>query len=339
MKSNILHSLLLSAATLLGFTVCGHTQTQVSGAGATFPAPLYQRWAVEFAKENPDVQISYQSVGSGAGVKQFLAKTVDFGASDAAMSDKEIAQLPGTVLIPATAGSVVLAYNLDGVAELRISRAALEGIVLGTVKKWNDPLLVKDNPGVKLPDLAITFAYRSDGSGTTYVFTNHLVAMSEKIADEVGNDKQVQWPVGVGGKGNEGVTALVKQTPGSIGYVEYGYAENNGVPMAFLENKAGKFIMPTPESGAATMADISLPENLRAWAGDPAGEADYPIVSFTWLLLYPEYSDAARGTALKKFVDWGLTKGQSFAKELGYIPLPETVIAKSQAALAKVQVK
>ena len=311
---------------------------QLSGAGASFPAPLYQRWAVEYNKLHPNVQTNYQSVGSGAGVKQFTQGTVDFAASDAAMSDEEIEKVKqGVIMIPATAGSIVIAYNLPEVKDLKLSRDAYVGIFLGKITKWNDPAIAKDNPDVKLPDLPINVAFRSDGSGTTFVFTKHLSAISPDFADEVGTDKSVTWPAGAGGKGNEGVTALVKQTPGTIGYVEYGYAVNNGLSMASLQNKAGKFVKPTDESGAATLSHVEFPENLRIWPEDPAGDDDYPIATFTWLLLYKKYSDAAKLKALKEFITYGLTDGQKFSSELGYIPLPAAVVEKSKAALASAQ--
>jgi phosphate transport system substrate-binding protein len=311
---------------------------QLSGAGASFPAPLYQRWAVEYNKLHPEVQVNYQSVGSGAGVKQFSQGTVDFAASDAAMSDEEIAKVKqGVVMIPATAGSIVVAYNLPEVKELKLSRDAYVGIFLGKITKWNDPVIAKDNPGEKLPDLPINVAFRSDGSGTTFVFTKHLAAISKDFADEVGTDKSVTWPAGAGGKGNEGVTALVKQTPGTIGYVEYGYAAHNGLSMASLQNKSGKFVKPTDESGAATLSNITFPDNLRVWPEDPSGDDDYPIATFTWLLLYKKYADAGKLKALQGFVTYGLTDGQKFASELGYIPLPAAVVEKSKAALASIQ--
>lgn len=311
---------------------------QLSGAGATFPAPLYQRWGVEYNKAHPDVQVNYQSVGSGAGVKNFTAGVVDFGASDAAMSDAEIAKVAkGAVMIPATAGEIVYAYNLPGVSNLNLSREAMAGIYLGTITKWNDPAIAKANPGTKLPELPIQVAYRSDGSGTTYVFTQHLSAISKDFNDKIGTDKSVTFPVGVGGKGNEGVTALVKQSPGAVGYVEYGYAKGNGLSMANLENKSGKFVAPGIQSGASTLANVKLPENLRIWPVDPEGATDYPIASFTWLLLYKKYDDAAKLKALKDFVAYGLTAGQGLSEELGYIPLPAPVVEKAQAALATVQ--
>jgi len=329
----------LLLAALAGALCIAQAQAQqISGAGATFPAPLYQRWGVEYNKQVPSVQVNYQSVGSGAGVKNFLQGVVDFGASDAAMTDEEIAKAPhGAVMIPATAGSVVLAYNLPGVTNLRVSRAALAGIFLGTIKQWNDPVLVACNPGTALPDVPINVAYRSDGSGTTFVFTQHLAAVSPEFDEQVGADKSVTWPVGVGGKGNEGVTALVKQASGTIGYVEFGYAEQNGLDCASLENKSGQFVVPSLESGAAALAAVILPDNLRAWPVDPASPDAYPITSFTWLLLSKKYDDAGKLKALKDFVTFGLTEGQSFARQLGYIPLPESVVAKANAALGTVE--
>ena len=334
---NISKFLLLAGSAVVSLATSSHAQ-QLSGAGATFPAPLYQRWGVEYNKLHPEVQVNCQSVGSGAGVKNFTAGVVDFGASDAAMSDAEIAKVTkGVVMIPATAGEIVYAYNLPGVENLKLSREAMAGIYLGTITKWNDPAIAKTNEGMKLPDLAIQVAYRSDGSGTTFVFTQHLSAISKDFAEKIGKDKSVTFPVGVGGKGNEGVTALVKQSPGAIGYVEYGFAKNNGLSMASLQNKSGNFEAPDPNSGASTLAHVTLPENLRIWPVDPEGASDYPIVSFTWLLLYKKYDDAAKLKALKGFVSWGLTDGQALSEELGYIPLPAAVVEKAQAALGTVE--
>ena len=326
-----------SVVFLLGLVSGLHAQ-QLSGAGATFPAPLYQRWAVEYNKQVPAIKVNYQSVGSGAGVKNFLQGVVDFGASDAAMTDEEMAKAPrGAVLVPATAGSVVLAYNLEGVPNLKLTREAMAGIFLGTIKKWNDPAIVAANPDVPLPAQAINVAYRSDGSGTTFVFTQHLAAISPEFDEQVGFDKSVSFPVGVGGKGNEGVTALVKQTPGTIGYVEFGYAEQNKLSVASLQNKSGAFVAPTPESGAAALASVEMPDNLRIWPVDPEAPDAYPIATFSWLLLSRKYDDAAKLKALKDFVTYGLTEGQSYAIELGYIPLPEAVVAKANAALSTIE--
>jgi phosphate transport system substrate-binding protein len=336
MNLTFLTSLAIGAVSVI--LASSATAQQLSGAGASFPAPLYQRWAVEYNKLHPDVQVNYQSVGSGAGVKQFVQGTVNFAASDAALSDEEIAKVKqGAVMIPATAGSIVIAYNLPEVKDLKLSRDTYVGIFLGKITKWNDPAVAKDNPDEKLPDLPINVAFRSDGSGTTFVFTKHLSAISADFADEVGTDKSVTWPVGAGGKGNEGVTALIKQTPGTVGYVEYGYAVHNKLSMASLQNKSGKFVKPTDQSGAATLAHVEFPENLRIWPEDPTGDDDYPIATFTWLLLYKKYSDSAKLQALQGFVTYGLTDGQKFAGELGYIPLPAGVVEKSKAALASIQ--
>jgi phosphate transport system substrate-binding protein len=331
--SSLLFGVLLAAG-----LVANSPAQQLSGAGATFPAPLYQRWAVEYNKQVPSIRVNYQSIGSGAGVKNFIQGVVDFGASDAAMTDAEMAKSPrGAVLLPATAGSVVLAYNLPGITGLKLTRAALAGIFLGTVKRWNDPAIVSANPDTALPDMAINVAYRSDGSGTTFVFTQHLAAISPEFDEKVGFDKSVTFPVGVGGKGNEGVTALVEQNAGTVGYVEFGYAENNGLSVASIENKSGNFVAPTPESGAAALASVEMPENLRVWPVDPAAPDAYPIATFTWLLLYKKYDDPAKLQALKDFVTYGLTEGQSFAVELGYIPLPAEVVAKANAALGTIE--
>jgi phosphate transport system substrate-binding protein len=314
-------------------------QTKLSGAGATFPAPLYQRWIAEFGKANSGVQINYQAVGSGTGINNFTQGIVDFAGSDAAMTDEQIAKVKqGAVLIPATAGSIVLAYNLPGVEILKLSREAYVGIFLGKITKWNDPTIAKANTGVKLPDTAITPCERSDGSGTNFVFTKHLSAISPDFQSQVGEGTTVTWPAGVAGKGNDGVTALVKQTPGAIGYVEYGYAKNNKLTFAQLENKSGAFVAATPESGAATLNTTQFPSNiLRAWPSDPDSKDAYPIATFTWLLLYKKYDKKEALEPLKKFVSYGLSDGQKFAGELGYIPLPKEVVEKCEAALKSVE--
>ena len=333
-------SLLLgTAATLLAAGTALGAGTQLQGAGATFPAPLYQRWIAEYIKSNPNVQINYQGVGSGAGIKQFTQNLVAFGASDAAMTDNEIAAVKqGVVLIPATAGSVVLAYNLPGVTDLKLSREAYSGIFLGKITKWNDPAIAKTNPGVKLPDTPITVCSRSDGSGTTFVFTRHLSTISPEFKDQVGFGTSVTWPTGVAGKGNDGVTALVKQSPGGIGYVEYGYAKNNKLAFATLENKSGQFVTATTASGAATLATTQFPSDiLRAWPSDPETKDAYPIATFTWLLLYRKYDSKDIGEAVKKFVEFGLNDGQKFAEDLGYIPLPKEIVTKDLEALKSVQ--
>lgn len=308
------------------------------GSGASFPAPLYDRWFKEFTKQDGVVTVDYQSVGSGQGVKSFVAGQTDFGASDAAMTDQEIADAKGNVmLLPMTAGAVVLAYNLDGVAELKLSRAAYAGIFLGKVQKWNDPVIAETNPGVALPDQAIAVVHRSDGSGTTFVFTQHLAAISEPWKAGPGVNKSVEWPTGVGAKGNEGVSAQVKQTPGAIGYVEYAYAVLSKQPMAALQNKAGKFVVPTLESAASALSAVELPADFRAWLDDPAGEGSYPIVTYTWILAKKKYEDPAKGAALKKVLGWSLTEGQKLSAGLNYVPLPPSVVGKVQTALSQIE--
>jgi phosphate transport system substrate-binding protein len=339
MKITKLSFFLLSALASQFLAFSALAVTQLQGAGATFPAPLYQRWIAEYSKANPDVQINYQGVGSGAGIKQFTQNLVSFGASDAAMKDEEITAVKqGVVLIPATAGSIVLAYNLPGVQNLKLSREAYVGIFLGKIKKWDDPAIAKANEGTKLPGTAIMVCERSDGSGTNFVFTKHLSAISPEFKDQVGEGTSVTWPTGVAGKGNDGVTALIKQTPGAIGYVEYGYAKNNKLAFAALQNKAGEFVTATTASGAATLATTQFPANLlRAWPSDPDGKEAYPISTFTWLLLYKKYDNAPIGEAVKKFVNFGLTDGQKFAEDLGYIPLPKEIVEKDLEALKGVE--
>jgi phosphate transport system substrate-binding protein len=310
----------------------------LQGTGATFPAPLYQKWFTEYNQAHPDVQINYQALGSGAGIKQFQQHLVDFGASDAAMTDEEIAAVPdGVVLLPMTAGAVVLAYNLPDVSQpLKLSREAYVGIFLGKITKWNDPAIAKANPGVTLPDTKIQPVVRSDGSGTTFVFTSHLSAISDAWKSGPGAGKSVNFPSAVAGKGNPGVAALIKETPGAIGYVEFGYAMQTHMPMAILENKSGKYVKADLESGKAALASVKLPDNLRAWITDPEAADAYPIVTYTWLLCYKKYPDAQKWTTLKSVIQYGLKQGQSSSAELGYIPLPSSVIDADNKALEQV---
>lgn len=307
----------------------------LTGAGASFPAPLYQNWFVQMNEAIPQVQVNYQSVGSGAGVEQFSAKTVDFGASDVAMKDEEIAAVDDNVLLlPMTAGSIVLAYNLDGVDELNLTREAYVDILMGKITTWNDPKIAEANPDVELPDQTITVVHRSDGSGTTGVFTKHLSAISPEWESAIGEGKTVEWPTTgsfVGGKGNEGVTAQITQTPGAIGYVEFGYANQNGLSMAALENQAGNFVKASAESASETLAAVELPDNLRAFITDPEGENSYPIVTYTWLLAYKTYDDPNKAIAMEAAIEYGLTEGQKQSEELGYIPLPPNVVEKVAA--------
>jgi phosphate transport system substrate-binding protein len=307
------------------------------GSGASFPAPLYDRWFKEFTKKDGVITVDYQSVGSGQGVKSFIAGQTDFGASDAAMTDQEIAEAKGNVvLLPMTAGAVVLAYNLEGVSELKLTRETYAQIFLGSIKKWNDPKIAASNVGVNLPDQDIAVVHRSDGSGTTFVFTQHLAALSDAWKQGPGVNKSVEWPTGIGAKGNEGVSAQVKQTPGAIGYVEYAYAALSKQPMAALENKAGKFVAPTLESAAASLGSMELPADLRAWLVDPTGDASYPIVTYTWILAKKKYDDPEKAKALRKVLSWSLTEGQALSSSLNYIPLPQAVVTKVTHALAQV---
>lgn len=297
----------------------------INGAGASFPAPLYLRWFAEYNKANPDIQIAYQSVGSGAGVKNFIEQTVEFGASDVAMKDEEIAQVSqGVVMLPMTAGSVVLAYNLSGGEEIQLTREQLAGVFMGKITNWQE---------VGGPDKPISLIYRSDGSGTTAVFTKHLSAISPEFQSSIGEGKTVSWPTGIGAKGNEGVSAAITQTDGAIGYIEYGYSQQLDIPTAKLQNKAGNFVEANSETAKESLAQVQLPENLRAFISDPDGENSYPIVTYTWILAYQQYQDATIATELKKALKWCLNEGQAFSAELGYIPLPPNVVERVSAAV------
>jgi phosphate transport system substrate-binding protein len=318
-------------------TVPFENTVSLTGAGASFPAPLYQNWFQGLNQKVPKLQANYQSVGSGAGVEQFTKGTVDFGASDTAMKDEEIAKVSkGVLMLPVTAGAIVFAYNLPGVEGLQLSRETYVDIALGKISKWNDPKIVAENPNLTLPDKPITFVHRSDGSGTTGVFTKHLSAISEDWKNKVGEGKTVQWgPDGgkfLGGKGNEGVTATIMQNEGSIGYVEYGYAKNNNLSMVAIQNKAGKFIPPTDEAASETLSNVELPENLRAFITDPEGETSYPIVTYSWILAFPKYDDPNKAIAMEAMIQYALTEGQKVAPALGYVPLPPDVAQKVAVA-------
>jgi phosphate transport system substrate-binding protein len=312
------------------------TRVQLTGAGATFPAPLYQNWFVMLNRKVPNLQVNYQGTGSGAGVEQFIKGTVDFAGSDVAMKDEEIAKVSkgGVLMLPVTAGEIVLAYSIPGVSKLRLSQATYVDIFLGKITNWNDPKIAKDNPGVKFPDLPITVVHRSDGSGTTSVFTENLSAMSPEWKTKVGSGKSVQWPGGkfVGSKGNDGITATLKRTPGSIGYVEYGYAKTNKVNMAILGNKAGKFIEANEKIGSQTLAKVNLPANLRAFILNPSDPGAYPFVTYTWLLVHKQYDTPDKAIAIKAMIDYAINEGQSQSSALGYIPIPKVVRQKIAAA-------
>ena len=322
----------IAADSLLGARVL------LIGAGASFPALLYQSWAISLYQTMPELRVNYESLGSGAGVKQFINETIDFAASDVAMTDAEIARVKkGALLLPMTAGSIVLAYNLPKLeSPLQLSRQTYSEIFLGKITNWNDPQIAADNPGLKLPDLPITVVHRADGSGTTAVLTAHLSQINPNWKTLVGAGKSVDWPdIGrfIGSKGNEGVTVQVLQTQGAIGYLEYSYALNNNLPMAALENKAGHFILPSDESATATLAAAKLPANLRAFITDPQGVESYPIVTYTWLLAYQHYDNPLKAKAVELYIEYGLNQGQNVAPLLGYVPLPQTV-REQVAALA-----
>ncbi|MBE9145866.1 phosphate ABC transporter substrate-binding protein PstS [Planktothrix mougeotii] len=299
------------------------------GAGATFPAPLYQRWFSDIGGGTKNLQIDYQGVGSGAGVERFVQGLVQFGASDVAMKDEEISKVAnGVLMLPMTAGSIVLAYNVPELAELKLSQQNLVDIFSGKITNWNDPALATDNPGITLPDLPIQVVYRSDGSGTTGVFTKNLSAMSEEWKNSIGEGKTVQWPVGIGAKGNDGVTAQINQAPGAIGYVEYGYAKSANLKMADLQNKAGNFVKPTDAAAAKTLEAVELPEDLRAFITNPDGADSYPIVTYSWVLTYQKYDNPEVAKSVEAMIQYGLTEGQKISSELGYVPLPPAVVKK-----------
>ncbi len=307
----------------------------LQGAGATLPAPLYDKWIAVYQHDHPTVNISYDAVGSGEGVKRFIAGAVDFGASDSAMQDSEIAQVQrGVRLVPATAGMVVLAYNLPELkGELKLKREVYLDIFAGKIRDWDDPRIKASNPNLALPHKTIAVVVRQDSSGTTYAFTNHLSAISAEWRDRgPGVGKVIGWPGGAMiARGNEGVATRIKISDGAIGYLEYGFAKRLNLPMAWLENKAGRFVQPDAQSGQQALLNGSAaaPDSLRMFMPDPEGETAYPIVTYSWLLLYDQYPDTAKLAALKDFVSWALGEGQRYSAELGYIPLPQPVAAQA----------
>jgi phosphate transport system substrate-binding protein len=309
----------------------------LQGAGASFPAPLYQRWFKSYSASHDGVQIDYQSIGSGGGVKSVIDKTVDFGASDAAMTPEDMAKVDvGVQLLPMTGGCIVLTYNLKGVTGLKLSRQAYAGIFLGKVTKWNDPLIAKDNAGVALPDQPINVVVRADGSGTTFVFTRHLSAISPEFAKNPGINTLPNWPTGTRSKGNEGVTASIMMTPGAIGYVEYGYAKSQNLPMAILENKSGSFVAPSMASAQAALASAQFPENLIAWVPDSDVKDAYPIATYTWLICYKQYKEKGKFQLLHDLLTYCVTDGQKESEALGYIPLPQAVADRDKAAIQNI---
>jgi phosphate transport system substrate-binding protein len=313
----------------------------LNGAGASFPYPLYSKWFDEYKKKtNEAVTINYQSIGSGGGIKNITDKTVDFGASDAPMKDDQLQKAPGELFhIPTVMGAVVVTFNLEGVSTgLKMSPETVAGIFLGEIKKWNDPKLTSINPGVQLPDKDIVVVHRSDGSGTTNIFTDYLSSVSPAWKEKVGKGTSVEWPAGVGAKGNEGVSGQVKQTPGGVGYVELAYAVENKLPYAFIQNKDGKFVEPTIESttAAAAAAAASMPADMRVSIVNPPGADSYPISGYTYLLVYKNQDDQTKGKALVDFLWWAVHDGEKFARDLLYAPLPDNVVKLAENKIKQI---
>jgi phosphate transport system substrate-binding protein len=311
----------------------------INGAGATFPFPIYSKWFDEYHKAHPEAQFNYQSIGSGGGIRQITQKTVDFGASDGPMTDAQQESAPGYLMhFPTVLGGVTPIYNIDGVtASLNFTQKAIAGIFLGEITKWNDPEIQQANPDVKLPGDAIVVIHRSDGSGTTYCWSDFLTKVSGAWAKRVGKGTSVNWPVGLGGKGNEGVAGLVKQTPASVGYVELIYATQNKLSYGKLQNKAGKFVDCSLASVTAAAAGVKMPHDFRVSITNAPGDEAYPASTFTWLLVYQKAKDAQKGKALIDFLNWMLVDGQKFAADLGYAPLPASVVEAEKQAITKLK--
>ncbi len=334
-------ALLALAAWTLASSPASAQKAQINGAGATFPYPIYSKWFSEYNKLHPDVEINYQSIGSGGGIRQVTNQTVFFGATDGPMTDEQLQSAPGKILhFPSVLGGDVPVYNIPGVdAELKFTGPVLADIFLGKITKWNDPALVKLNPGVKLPGTDITVCHRSDGSGTTYIWVDFLSKVSPEWKKKVGVATSVNWPAGIGGKGNEGVAGLVKQSPGSIGYVELIYALQNKIDYGSVQNMAGEFVKATTGSvsAAAAAAAKQMPPDFRVSITNAPGNGVYPISSFTWLLFYENPKDKKMARIMVDFMSWALADGQRFAPELGYAPLPKEVIALETSALKKIK--
>ena len=316
------------------------SEIKLQGAGATFPNPIYQKWFSEYNKITPNAKFDYQSIGSGGGIKQITAKTVDFGGSDAPMKDEDLKGAPGEILhIPTVLGADVVTYNLPGVkADLKFTPEAIAGVFLGTIKKWNDPAIASINPGVSLPTTEITVVHRSEASGTTYVWTDYLSKVSPEWKEKIGTGVAVNWPVGVGAKGNEGVTGQVKQTPNSLGYVELIYAEQNNLSIASVKNSSGEFIKASLDSitAAAAAAATQMPDDLRVSITNASGKNAYPISSFTYFLVYKNQDSEAKGKALVAFLWWAIHDGQKFARELHYAPLAPEVVQKAEQKIRSI---
>jgi phosphate transport system substrate-binding protein len=332
----------VTAVVTVGSAALLSAQTiRINGAGATFPYPIYSKWFAEYNKKRPNVQINYQSIGSGGGIRQVTNQTVFFGATDGPMTPEQLQAAPGRILhIPTVLGAVVPVYNIQGVSqELKFSGPVLADIFLGKTTKWNDAALVKLNPGINLPSTDITVVHRSDGSGTSYIWVDYLAKVSPEWKQKVGVATSVNWPVGVGGKGNEGVAGLVKQTPGSIGYVELIYALQNTIAYGSVQNQAGEFVKASVQSvtAAAAAAASQMPKDFRVSITNAGGAGVYPVSSFTWLLVYENPKDKAQARIFVEFLKWALTDGQTLAGDLGYAPLPKNVVELELAAIQRIE--
>ena len=330
----------LGAALASGPAAFAWADILINGAGATFPYPIYSKWFDEYHKLKPEYKFNYQSIGSGGGIRQISAGTVDFGATDGPMTDEQMASAPGLLYhIPTVMGAVVVSYNLEGVKDpLKLTGEVVADIFLGKIMAWNDPKIAALNPGVELPANAIVVVHRSDGSGTTYIFVDYLCKVSSEWSTKVGRGTSVGWPVGLGGKGNEGVAGLIKQTPNSIGYVELIYAKQNKLSYSLIQNKAGKYVEPDLNAVSAA-ARAKMPSDFRVSITNSPDPEAYPISGFTWLLVYKKPKDAQKGRAIVDFLNWMLTEGQKFAPDLGYAPLPKEVDALVQKQVQKIEVK
>ncbi len=320
---------------IIAFTLGVTAQTQLNGAGATFPYPMYSKWFNEYHNLHSDIQINYQSIGSGGGIRQVTAGTVDFGASDGPMTDEQIAQSKVKLLhVPTVLGSVVPAYNIPGVSqEVKFTPEILAGIFMGKISNWSDPAIAKANPDIKFPSQGITVVHRSDGSGTTYVWTDYLSKISPEWQGTTGKGTSVKWPVGVGGKGNEGVAGMIRNLPGSLGYIELIYAVQNKIPYGSVKNSSGQFIKASLESTTAAAAGVKMPADFRVSITNSPAKTAYPIASFTWLLVPTNPADKNKGKILKDFLFWMLDQGQTMTQALSYAPLPKEVVEKEKAAI------
>ena len=338
----ITQALIAGACVLAVGTGVAAQKTAINGAGATFPYPIYSKWFSEYNKLHPTVEINYQSIGSGGGIRQVTNQTVFFGATDGPMTNDQLLAAPGKLVhLPMVLGAVVPVYNLPGVTDVKFPGPVLADIFLGKITKWNDPALVKANPGAKLPGIDINVVRRSDGSGTSYIWVDYLAKVSPQWQKQVGVSTAVNWPVGLGGKGNEGVAGLVKQTQGALGYVELIYALQNNIAFGSVQNLDGQFIKASIASttAAAAAAAAKMPADFRVSITNAPGAQSYPISSFTWLLLYENPKDKAMSKIMVDFVKWAITDGQKFASALGYAPLPAAVVQMEMEALKKIKIQ